>query len=190
MIIPPTALRGRSAALALAAAALLVAAEPDAQETATEGAAAQEGAATEEEGATEEATGEVMNWEEQPYIQKDGAFDYGVYNGYRRYHATCHVCHGPDALGSSFAPALAESLKTLSYGDFLEVVVNGREAASAAGEQSVMPAFGHVEDVMLYIDHIYAYLKARADGALGRGRPERLPPEEDPVWQEFQEQRG
>ncbi|TIY04589.1 MAG: cytochrome C, partial [Mesorhizobium sp.] len=25
-----------------------------------------------------------------------------------------------------------------------------------------------------YIDDIYAYLQARADGALGRGRPERL----------------
>jgi hypothetical protein len=38
-----------------------------------------------------------------------------------------------------------------------------------------MPAFGHVEDVATYIDDLYAYLKARADGALGRGRPQRLP---------------
>ena len=182
----------------MAAAALLVAAELAAQETATEGAAAegaaaqegaaQEGAAT-EEGATEEATGEITTWEEVPYIQKDGAFDYGVYNGFRRYHASCHTCHGPDALGSTFAPALAESLKTMSYGDFLEVVVNGRENVGA-GQQSMMPAFGHDENVMLYIDHIYAYLKARADGVLDRGRPQRLPPEEDPVWQQYQEQRG
>jgi hypothetical protein len=47
-----------------------------------------------------------------------------------------------------------------------------------------MPAFGEVTDVMEYIDDIYAYLKARADGVVGRGRPERLPPEQDPVWQE------
>jgi hypothetical protein len=31
-----------------------------------------------------------------------------------------------------------------------------------------------VEDVALYIDDIYGYLKARADGAVGRGRPERF----------------
>ena len=36
-----------------------------------------------------------------------------------------------------------------------------------------MPAFGEVEDVALYIEDIYAYLKARSDGALGRGRPPR-----------------
>ena len=38
-----------------------------------------------------------------------------------------------------------------------------------------MPAFGEVADVVNYVDDIYAYLKARADGAIGRGRPERLP---------------
>ena len=37
-----------------------------------------------------------------------------------------------------------------------------------------MPPFGEVEDVLLYLDDMYAYLKARSDGVLGRGRPERL----------------
>lgn len=137
----------------------------------------------------QEAAEEPSDWEEQPYLEQEGAFDYGVFNGHRRYHAHCHVCHGPDALGSSFAPALAESLKTLSYAEFLEVVVNGRETA-AAGQQNVMPSFGEVADVMLYIDHLYAYLKARADGVLERGRPARLPPEEDPVFQDYQAQQG
>jgi hypothetical protein len=36
-----------------------------------------------------------------------------------------------------------------------------------------MPAFGQVEDVATYIDDIYGYLKARSDGVVGRGRPER-----------------
>ena len=49
----------------------------------------------------------------------------------------------------------------------------------------VMPSFAEAQDVMQYIDHIYAYLKARADGKLGRGRPERLPPDQDPVFQEW-----
>ena len=38
-----------------------------------------------------------------------------------------------------------------------------------------MPAFGEAMDVMENIDDIYSYLKARADGAIGRGRPERCP---------------
>ncbi|MCE3249829.1 MAG: Cytochrome c-553i precursor, partial [Geminicoccaceae bacterium] len=68
----------------------------------------------------------------------------------------------------------AESLKTLSYEDFLETVVYGRKNISAS-QQSVMPAFGEAIDVMENIDDIYSYLRARADGAVGRGRPERLP---------------
>jgi hypothetical protein len=36
-----------------------------------------------------------------------------------------------------------------------------------------MPAFGTVMDVASYIDDIDAYLQARSDGALGRGRPQR-----------------
>jgi hypothetical protein len=34
-----------------------------------------------------------------------------------------------------------------------------------------MPAFGTNPNVMCYIDDIYAYLKARSDGVVGRGRP-------------------
>jgi hypothetical protein len=37
-----------------------------------------------------------------------------------------------------------------------------------------MPPFGQVEDVVLYMEDIYSYLKARSDGALGRGRPQRM----------------
>ncbi|WP_114149045.1 c-type cytochrome [Pararhizobium haloflavum] len=136
-------------------------------------------------GAQEEAEGD--NWEDKPYIIEDGKVDYGVYNGFRRYHNTCHTCHGPDAMGSTFAPALVESLKDMSYADFTETVVNGRQSSGAGGSTSVMPSFGENPDVMLYIDHIYAYLKARADGEVARGRPERLDPENDPVFQEYQE---
>lgn len=126
-----------------------------------------------------------VDWEQQPYIVRDGAVDYGTYNGFRRYHSHCHVCHGPDGMGSSYAPALKDSLKSLSYSEFLDVVVNGRENVSAS-QESVMPAFGETPDVMLYIDHIYAYLKARADDKVGRGRPKRIDPEQDPVFKEWQ----
>ncbi len=112
--------------------------------------------------------------EEKPYVIKDGVVDWYTFSGFRRYHAECHVCHGPDGLGGSFAPALVESLKTLSYDDFMEVVVNGRERIGSS-EQSKMPAFAENLNVMCFIDDLYAYLKARSDGALGRGRPKKEP---------------
>ncbi len=112
---------------------------------------------------------------ERPYqICGQNVVDRGTYNGYRRYHAFCHVCHGPDGLGSSYAPNLLESLKVMKRDDFTQVVAAGRQNL-AAGKESVMPAFYEVADVMNYLEDIYSYLKARSDGKLGRGRPERCP---------------
>ncbi len=122
----------------------------------------------------EEAADTAEAWEDKPYTVVDGKVDFGTYDGYRRYEAYCLRCHGPDGAGSSYAPALAESLKTLSYEQFLETVVYGRKNVSAS-QQSVMPAFGEAMDVMENIDDIYSYLKAGVDGLIGRGRPERLP---------------
>jgi methanol metabolism-related c-type cytochrome len=109
----------------------------------------------------------------KPYTIKDGKVDKATYNGWRRYTEACLRCHGPDGAGSSYAPSLADSLKTLSEDQFKEIVVNGRKNVNTANE-NIMPQFGEVEDVMLYLDDIYAYLKARSDGVLGRGRPERI----------------
>jgi methanol metabolism-related c-type cytochrome len=104
-------------------------------------------------------------------IQPDGTLDWYTYSGYRRYHAECHVCHGPDGMGSSYAPALATSLKTMTYPEFMEIVVNGKQNIGVGTADQVMPAFGENKNVMCYLDDIYIYLKARADGALGRERP-------------------
>ena len=111
--------------------------------------------------------------EAKPYRIVDGKVDFGTYNGFRRYHSACHVCHGPDGLGSSFGPALVDSMKRLSKDDFGAIVAQGRES-EVGGVKLVMPAFGVDENVMLNLDDIYAYVKARSDGAIGRGRPERL----------------
>ena len=107
------------------------------------------------------------------HIAEDGTVDWYTYSGFRRYHSECHVCHGPDGLGSSFAPALVRSLKTMSYGDYLTMVANGRESLAGTTQQQKMPAFGHNKNVMCFIDDLYIYLKARADGALGRDRPQK-----------------
>jgi methanol metabolism-related c-type cytochrome len=111
-------------------------------------------------------------------VAEDGMVDWFTYNGFRRYHSECHVCHGPDGMGSSFAPALADSMKSMSYEDFLEIVVNGRERVGVA-EQQKMPAFGVNLNVMCFIDDLYIYLAARADQAIGRGRPKKKEPKSD-----------
>ena len=56
------------------------------------------------------------------HVSDDGTWDWYTYSGYRRYHSDCHVCHGPDGEGSSYAPALKDSLQKLSYGDFASTV--------------------------------------------------------------------
>lgn len=116
-------------------------------------------------------------------ITADGTVDWYTYNGFRRYHGECHVCHGPDGLGSSFAPALTDALKVLSYDDFLDVVVNGRERVNVS-EQLKMPAFGTNPNVMCFLDDIYVYLRARADDAVGRGRPPKKAPKSEAAKEE------
>src|SRR5262249_54540232 len=72
-------------------------------------------------------------------VQSDGTVDWGTYSGFRRYHSDCHVCHGPDGEGSSYAPALSNYLQTKNYSDFANVVVNGRKNVNTA-QESVMPS--------------------------------------------------
>lgn len=106
-------------------------------------------------------------------IMPDGKVDWYTYSGFRRYHSECHVCHGPEGEGSTYAPGLIESLKRITHQEFIEVVAGGR-TITRPDKTSVMPALGDNANVMCYIDDIYVYLKARADGALPRGkRPER-----------------
>ena len=111
--------------------------------------------------------------EQKPYTVENGKVDQKTYNGWRRYTESCMRCHGPDGAGSSYAPGLVESAKKMSKDQFEDIVINGRTNVSASSE-NVMPPFGEVEDVVLYLDDIWAYLKARADGVLGRGRPPRI----------------
>lgn len=121
---------------------------------------------------SKESTGKYMNAAGEPTynIAEDGTIDWFTYSGFRMYHAECHVCHGPEGEGSSYAPRLVDSMKTMDYAAFMEVVTNGRQVNNAA-QHSVMPAFGTNRNVMCYMDDLYLYLKARADGVLPRGRP-------------------
>jgi methanol metabolism-related c-type cytochrome len=111
-------------------------------------------------------------------IAPDGTVDWPTFSGYLRYHSECHVCHGPDGEGSSYAPALKNSLKTLDYPHFLSIVAAGRQNVSSS-QENVMPAFGENKNVVCYLDNIYTYLRARANDAVPRGRPQKHDPKPD-----------
>jgi methanol metabolism-related c-type cytochrome len=108
-------------------------------------------------------------------VEPDGTVDWYTFSGFRRYNAACIVCHGPDGAGSSYAPALADSLKTMGYAEFFGTVVSGKQDLGA-GKELVMPAFADNKNVMCYLNDIYVYLRARSTGVVGRGRPDKHAP--------------
>lgn len=108
-------------------------------------------------------------------IDPDGTVDWYTNVGYLQFGANCLVCHGPDGLGSSYAPNLTESLKHISYPVFAGIVIGGKRDVSAS-QDLVMPAFGTNKNVTCHLDQIYVYLRARSTGALGRGRPAKAAP--------------
>jgi mono/diheme cytochrome c family protein len=98
----------------------------------------------------------------------DGKVDARTYDGFRRYHAGCNHCHGQDGLGSTFGPSLLDRLPDIEA--FRRIVRYGKSTTKL----SVMRGFDGDPNIAPYIDDIYAYLQARADGALDRGRPFKL----------------
>ena len=103
-------------------------------------------------------------------ISPDGTVDWYTYLRLSPLSFGLPCLHGPNGEGSSYAPALANSLKTLSYADFVNIVTNGRKNVDAANDK-VMPSFATNVNVMCYIDDIYVYLRARANDAIPGGRP-------------------
>ena len=117
------------------------------------------------EGTTRENAKPVYGW-----------MDFATYRGWRSYHADCHVCHGPDGLGSTYAPALKDSVGYMSYEEFSNVIINGRNEEQGAQKGNVMPAFGENPNVVGQVENLYRYLRMRHDGKLRRGpRPPKLP---------------
>jgi mono/diheme cytochrome c family protein len=99
--------------------------------------------------------------------------DMNTYKGYLYYGDLCMRCHGPDGLGSSYAPNLTDALKVLSKEQFENTVINGKKVVSNSSDL-VMPAFGVNEDAVENLENIYDYLLARSDGVLERGHPEHI----------------
>ncbi|MEO8134816.1 MAG: hypothetical protein ABI831_12655 [Betaproteobacteria bacterium] len=126
----------------------------------------------------------------------DGKVDWGTYAGWFTYHLSCHMCHGQDAVATNVAPDLLDSLKTMTQAQFADKVLGRYRILQAPAEgppdeaerkaiideviahrrgvrgQLAMPVWNTDPGMKPHILDLYAYLKARADGALGPGRPQ------------------
>ena len=102
------------------------------------------------------------------YTVKDGfKVDANTMKGFRTWRAAaCDRCHGANQEGM-VGPSLINSLKTLSKEEFTKVVRDGRLDKG-------MQSFGGSPQVMENIDHLYAYLKGRSDGAITRAKVEEM----------------
>jgi len=91
-----------------------------------------------------------------------------VYQGWKQFELNCSRCHGEYGVGTSFAPALVVSLKddgTIPTKElFITTVCAGRPDKG-------MPSWCALGLEMEKIQRIYLYLKGRADGKIGIGRP-------------------
>lgn len=132
----------------------------------------------------------------KPYRIVDGKVDESTYLGWRAFHSGCQMCHGVGGTGTGPAPNLVERVKDLSAQDFTTKVLTSYRLVfdtSEIGDDStavrqrlleeilrrergdlVMPAWESSSAVRPHVLDIYAYLRARADGVLGPGTPQKI----------------
>ena len=127
-----------------------------------------------------------------------GKVDWGTYAGWFTYHLSCHMCHGQDASGTDVAPDLRQSLKMMTQEQFANTVLGRYRILDAPaygppdeavrksiidevlqhrrGVQGLlaMPVWNFDPGMKPHILDLYAYLKARSDGAIGTGRPKTM----------------
>lgn len=127
--------------------------------------------------ADEQAAPDQASQELGSFIVKDGKVDPNTYQGYLTYTRHCQACHGPDALGSSFAPNLVKAAGRRSFAEIARTIAGGLQIQPGR----VMPSFAEDPTVISNIPNVYSYLMARNSEELGRGRPkiiEGMQPEE------------
>lgn len=92
--------------------------------------------------------------------------DRRTYVGWQVFHRTCAVCHGADAVGSSFAPNLLTRVRRMDSREFAAAM-----DAGYAGEAEMAP-WGRNPEVRPYYLELWAYLSARAGAELPPGEPQ------------------
>ncbi len=133
----------------------------------------------------------VKKKHKKPYTVVNGKVDEKTYVGWRLFNSTCFVCHGRDATGTDIAPNLLPRVAKMSAYKFRKrmlrryfgkVNLDDPERRQRflstldkeRAQQFHMPVWADDPNIRPHISELYAYLKARADGVLGTGRPEKL----------------
>ncbi len=101
-------------------------------------------------------------------VSNGNELDANSYNGFKLFRNWCARCHGTYGQGM-VGPNLADSLKLISKEQFFDTVENGK-----TGTIGSMPSWKANVEVMENSDKIYAYLKARSDGAIGVEKPKKV----------------
>lgn len=137
---------------------------------------------------------EVENTRPAAQLARESAPPGSAYAGWRVFNDRCARCHGADATGSAVMPDLLDRVRYMGERRFVDLVLLRYDwrvpAADGASESAAreafaeqvlrrrdtpleMPAWQDQPQVNARILDLYAYLSARADGALGPGRPAR-----------------
>jgi len=112
-----------------------------------------------------------------------------IYAGWRLFQAKCATCHGPDATGTARGPNILPRVEEMNQRRFVNLVLRRYDWTIGSSEQELagqaliedvltrrrgdvtMPAWEDEPSIKANILDLYAYLRARADGTLGPGRP-------------------
>ena len=125
------------------------------------------------------------------YTVENGKVDDLTYVGWRLFNSTCFVCHGKNATGTDIAPNLLTSVEDMSAYRFRKKVLHRyfakvnlddpdrrlaflEQIAQEKAKEFKMPTWSDEPNIRSHIGALYAYLKARSDGALGTEDPERF----------------
>ena len=137
--------------------------------------------------------------DEKPYTITDGKVDTNTYLGWKVFNTTCYSCHGVDATGTDVAPNLIDSIneKNMSKNEVITKILTRYRITVSADEvadpttrrqimmeevlkyeraqqgELIMPSWSQNQDIRPHVEDLYAYLKARADGALCAGEPQK-----------------
>ena len=73
-------------------------------------------------------------------VSADGTVDWYTFSGFRRYNSECYRLPRPRWGGLIYAPALANSLKTIGYAEFFGIVTSAASRTSGpARKRSCRP---------------------------------------------------
>jgi mono/diheme cytochrome c family protein len=118
-------------------------------------------------GGSGDATPDTAYFTEYHTVPRDTVSP-AVYEGWKQFALNCARCHGDFGVGTSFAPALVESVKPSGTIPTLELFI---QTVCAGRMDKGMPAWCALGLDISSMQAMHAYLVERAAGKVGGGRP-------------------